>query len=132
MNIIKPTAIVHIKFITLLISLLFLSFNSHAQKNDSTLQIKGAIDSSEKLLHTAGVDLIRFSKQTSVGYSLNLLGTVIAVLGVSNQSNVSGEVNMLVPFGIFVASLGSVVSLLAPRHVGFAGNKLRRVKLRGK
>lgn len=117
----------------LLISLnLFFSINTQAQKLDSSFVVKSSIDSSEKLLHTAGVDLMRYSKQLSVGHSLNLLGTIIIVFGVSKQSKVTNDVNMLIPFGAFVATIGSVITLLSPRHVRYAGSKLRRVKLRDK
>jgi hypothetical protein len=113
------------KIYLLLIVLLFPNL-CNAQTNKEPADI--VVDSMQATFKSVGMDMMKFGTQSTVGFTMNLIGTGMLVFGISNPSSVSNQMNPLVGLGIFTNCLGAVVTVLAPRHIGRAGRKLNRLK----
>lgn len=118
-----------------MISVVFIfcfSFSSFSQSKVEYTQ--SSIDSAVLLINQAGDELVAYKRHVSIANTVTILGALVTIVGVLNNNEVNSstgqkEVSPMIGFGVTTTLIGSIIHMVAPRKIGYAGNKLKKIKL---
>ena len=114
-------------FILITLILIISVNNLVAQTQGDLSNNNSSVDSNMVHIKSAGEHLMKFNNQMSAGMGLNLLGSVLTVVGINSSIN-KQQTSAILIVGLLTNGVGTLMCAIAPQYVGYAGKRMNKVK----